>query len=117
MAEYLTSTVVRLSNTAGKGTFRSNFRQGCAYRLAARMAEMRRLETAPSTTSSSNLPAIYNQSEAAAQDYMEENFSLNKGKARALKISNGAGYRAGGDAADSVGLHTQTTQTKRKELN
>ena len=47
---------------------------------------------------------------------MDENFNVSKGRSRAVKISNGAGYHARADAANSVGLHTQTTTTKRKEL-
>lgn len=116
MAEYLTSAVVKLSNAAGTGTFRSNFRQGCAMRLNARMRDLKAQQENPATTSSSNLPAVYNQSEAAANDYMDEKFNIRKGKSRAVSISNGDGYSAGNKAAEGIGLHTQTTTTKRKEL-
>ncbi len=119
MAEYLTGTVLRLSNEAGwgqPGKFKSNFRQGCALRLARRMREMRELAEAPTSTGT-NLPAVYNQTQVANEAYTAANFNIRSTKARAIKISDSGGYLAGKIAGDKISLNDQVSgTTKQKEL-
>jgi hypothetical protein len=116
MAEYLTKTIIRLANEASKshadpyvskGRFNNSFRTGCAMRVISRMRDMRREAETPSKKNPSNLPALYKQTQAALDDYSKNTLNTSTNKSRAISASSGAGYKAGREAGDSVGLHTQ----------
>jgi hypothetical protein len=118
MAHYFTETVIRLSNEAAKthddtfdvskGVFIANFRKGCSNRLAIRMRDKRmEAEETPVTSDGSNLPAIYKDTAAQNQDYMKNELGTKEGKSRAVSVTHNAGYRAGSNAGNSVGLDTQ----------
>lgn len=116
MAEYLTKTVIRLANEASKnnsdpyiskGRFNNSFRTGCAMRLVSRMRKMRSEAETPSSKNPGNLPMLYKQTQEALDDYSKNNLGTTKSKSRAISASSSAGLRAGREAGNSVGLHTQ----------
>ena len=115
MAEYLTSTVVRMSKTVPNFQ-EASFRQGCAHRLAHNMRELRVKDTTPATTSDSNLPVLYAHHDRIIKDYMKATFGESKAsKSRSIKIGSNAGYTAGRAAADNISLNTQLNSNSNQK--
>ena len=116
MAEYLTTTVVRLAKAVPQAQT-SSFKQGCAHRLAHNMRELRKKDTTPATTSNSNLPTVYAHHDRMIQEYMSQTFGPTRtSKSKSIKISNSQGYAAGREAADTVSLNTQINHNTTRSL-
>lgn len=130
MYQYLTATIVRLSDEGAKKyepkqrtAFRTSFQHSCADRLAQRIAN--RIAAAKkgqvvSETTGTNLPALlslYDQSEKSVNAFMEKELgrALSVG-GRTGKITSQEGAAAGRAAGDKIGLDDQIATKDVKAL-
>lgn len=130
LAEYLVETVNRMSTEYGKtaecfaaaalaGTSEAmakhRFKQGMAYRLRARMEDLKKLRSQQQTktTDGRNLPALsdaYSASQRQIQEWLNKADLGLKSKGANLR-NVGRGFKAGMQKADEVGLDHQIEGT------
>lgn len=117
MFVYLCDTIDRLAMEAadarekkGRESFMTSFRHGCANRLVERLAERwgeaTTLKLTVDPTHKTTLPALYEQTKAALNDFIEQN-----GGSKVVpfnpKLHSMEGAIAGYQKGDSVGLDAQ----------
>lgn len=115
MTEYLIKTTIRLSTEYGKknrgmGVNVIDFRRGCMARLSERLDELRKEQAAQAKVYKSdgnpgNLPALYENSDVLARQYMKAHMNIKFSRTKAPR--EGADAANGRAAAERVGLNPQ----------
>tara|TARA_Y100000310_G_scaffold279695_1_gene298963 strand:+ start:134 stop:856 length:723 start_codon:yes stop_codon:yes gene_type:complete len=124
MAEYLTTTVIKLARAATlencgfkDNTYDGAFRKGCAARVSTRLRERMQAQQTPSSSNPGNLPALYETMSQAVARYSKDTFGPTKtATARKTRTGNMAGYLDGRDAGDKVGLDTQVARNSQRAI-
>jgi hypothetical protein len=122
MFTYLAETIERLSVDASmqvspseRNRFRQSFAVSCAQRLCQRIRE--RIDASktgetPVEGGGSNLPvlaSLYDQWKNLTTGFMEQTIGKPRVAKSVMRPSSAAGYRAGVEAADRIGLDQQVT--------
>mgnify|MGYP003135553515 FL=1 len=118
MADFFTQTVVKLSKNHANGISNSSFRTGCALRLVQRLTELRQVaESKPvSVIHKNNLPALYERTKEQLDNYISDTWAdVSPGSQRKFSVADRQAYSAGRNAANNIGLNTQTSKTNDRE--
>lgn len=126
MYDYLCATVereckrIKKQDPLNKGrSWNASFKLGCASRISSRLKErMETLKTEGIPESNVSALVVVDSFKKAQQDITKYHAQSgrNFGKASNINFSNGAGYRAGQSAGDSVSLNAQVSSGKGQKL-
>lgn len=119
MYQYLEATTLRLAKDYARNNptmsetpraLRVGFERGCGVRLAQRLDELYRAQTASGAKRSdkgnpANLPALYEDEHKLVKNYMKQNFNLHTLKGRGSSVNRHG--QEGMKAANKVSLNQQ----------